>query len=69
MGWVDTNGDGIREDGAGNEITFSPITNTGNTVRGRVGAIIHQSLMDIDLGVEYRLVEFEDLVTQLVRDL
>ena len=66
LGWVDTNGDGIREDGAGNEITFSLITNTGNTVRGRVGAIIHQGLTDIGLSVDYRLVEFEDLVTQLV---
>ena len=66
LGWVDTNGDGIREDDAGNEITFSLITNSGNTVRERVGAIIHQGLTDIGLDVDYRPVEFEDLVTQLV---
>ena len=65
LGWVDTNGDGNREDGAGNEITFSLITNTGNTVRGRVGDIVHQDLTDIGLGVDYKLVEFGELVTKL----
>ena len=65
LGWTDTDGDGIREDGEGNEIEFSLITNTGNTVRERVGKLIDQGMRDIGLKVEYQLVEFGDLVSQL----
>ena len=65
LGWVDTDGDGIREDGEGNEIEFSLVTNTGNTERERVASIVRQGMIDIGLGVDYRLVEFGDLVSQL----
>ena len=65
LGWLDTNGDGIREDGDGNEIAFTMITNTGNSVRERVGEIITQGMTDIGLGVDYQLVEFGDLVFSL----
>ena len=65
IGWMDTDGDGIREDGDGNPIEFSLVTNTGNSVRQEVGAIIHQSLRDIGIGADYKFVEFADLVSQL----
>ena len=65
IGWVDTNGDGVREDGQGNEIAFSLVTNTGNTVRQRVGAILHQGMEAIGLKVDYESIEFGDLVSQL----
>ncbi len=65
LGWVDTNGNGIREDDEGNEIEFTLVTNTGNTVRGRVGSIVHEGLAAIGLKVGYRLVDFGDLVTSL----
>ena len=44
LGWTDTNGDGIREDDQGNEIAFSLVTNTGNTVREQVGALVLQGM-------------------------
>ena len=65
LGWMDTDGDGVREDGEGNEIEFSMVTNTGNTVRAAVGEIVHEGMAQIGLKVEYRLVEFRDLVGQL----
>ena len=65
MGWVDTNGDGVREDADGNEIRFTLITNTGNSVRERVGEIVSRGMADIGLGVDYQLVEFGDLVFSL----
>ena len=65
LGWTDTDGDGIREDGQGNEIEFSLVTNTGNSVRERVGAIVLQGMQEIGLKVDYRLIEFGDLVSQL----
>ena len=67
LGWLDTNGDGIREDSAGNEIEFSLVTNTGNNVRGKVGTIVHQGMSEVGLKVDYRLVEFGDLVSQLTQ--
>ena len=65
IGWTDTDGDGIREDGEGNDIEFSLVTNTGNTVRENVGTLVHRGIQEIGLRVDYRLVEFGDLVTQL----
>ena len=67
LGWVDTNGDGIRQDGAGNEISFSLVTNTGNNVRARVGTIVHEGMTEIGLQVDYKLIEFGDLVSQLTQ--
>ncbi len=66
LGWTDTDGDGIREDGDGNPIEFELITNTGNSVRGRVGTVIAGGLEDIGIKADYRLVEFGELVDRLV---
>ena len=65
IGWTDTDGDRIREDGEGNDIEFSLVTNTGNTVREKVGVLVHRGMQEIGLRVDYRLVEFGDLVAQL----
>ena len=65
IGWVDTDGDGIREDGAGNEIEFSLVTNTGNSVREKVALLIHEGLEKIGVKANYELIEFGDLVSQL----
>ncbi len=66
LGWVDTDGDGIREDDAGNTIAFKLVTNTGNSVRGAAGTIINQGLALIGIQTDYQLIEFGELVTQLV---
>ena len=65
MGWTDTDGDGIREDGAGNPIEFSLVTNTGDSVRERAAAIISRGMEQIGLKVDLQLIEFGDLVSQL----
>jgi len=66
LGWVDTDGDGIREDDAGNPIAFTLVTNTGNTVRSSAGEIIHQGLTQIGIAADYQLIDFGELVGQLV---
>ena len=66
LGWTDTNGDGIREDGKGNEIGFSLVTNSGNSVRAAVGALVHEGMEEIGIKADYRLIEFSDLVSQLI---
>ncbi len=65
LGWTDTDGDGIREDGAGNPIEFSLVTNTGNSVRERASAVISQGMEQIGLKVDFQLIEFGDLVGHL----
>ncbi len=66
LGWIDTDGDGIREDGTGNKISFTLVTNTGNTVRATVTEIIHEGLTRIGLEVNFELIEFGELVDQLI---
>ena len=65
LGWIDTDGDGTREDGDGNAIEFRLATNTGNSVRATVGEIIEDGMAEIGLKVDYKLIEFGDLVAQL----
>ena len=67
IGWVDTDGDGVREDRDGNPIEFTMVTNTGNSVRERVGEIVSEGMRDVGLGVDYRLIEFGDLVNRIVQ--
>ena len=65
LGWKDTDGDGIREDGAGNKIEFSLVTNTGNSVRDRASQIIQEGLKEVGIQANYETIEFGDLVGQL----
>ena len=65
LGWVDSNGDGVREDGAGVPIAFTLITNEGNSVRERAARILHEGMRSIGLGADVQLVDFGELVGQL----
>ncbi len=67
LGWKDTDGDGIREDSAGNKIEFSLVTNEGNSVRDRASRIVQEGLEEIGIQANYNLIEFGDLVGQLTR--
>lgn len=65
LGWVDTDGDEIREDDAGNTIEFSLVTHTNSNVRESIGKIIQQGLEEIGVKADFRLIEFGELVPQL----
>ncbi|MXW23012.1 MAG: ABC transporter substrate-binding protein [Candidatus Dadabacteria bacterium] len=65
LGWMDVDGDGFREDDAGNTIEFSMITNTQNSVRERVGMIIQQGLEEIGIRADFRLIEWKPFVSRL----
>lgn len=65
LGWVDTDGDGIREDVNGENIVFALTTNQGNNVRETVGSIVHEGLQAIGLDVDYTVIEFGQIVSQL----
>ncbi|MDE0207491.1 MAG: ABC transporter substrate-binding protein [Candidatus Tectomicrobia bacterium] len=65
LGWVDTDGDGFREDESGNRVVFSLVTNTGNSVREEIGTVIQHGLTDIGVETDYMLIDFGDLVARL----
>ena len=66
LGWTDSDGDGVREDGAGNPIEFSLITNEGNTVREQVAMRIAEGLAALGLKANYQAIDFGDVVERLV---
>lgn len=65
LGWLDTDGDGTREDDKSNPIAFSLVTNTPNSVREQSGAIIQQGLEDIGIATDFKLIESDDLLARL----
>ncbi len=65
LGWIDADGDGIREDGNGENIAFLLTTNQGNNVRETVGSIVHEGLQAIGLDVDYTVIDFGEIVGQL----
>ncbi len=65
LGWVDSDGDGVREDGDGNPIAFRLVTNEGNDVRERATMIIQEGMQRIGLGVDFQAIDFGELVGQL----
>ena len=67
LGWTDTDGDGTREDGDGNEIEFTLVTNEGNSVREEVARTVRQGMEQIGIRADFELVDFGDLVSQLTR--
>ncbi len=68
-GWVDTDGDGIREATAdalyaeeGTEMRFELLTNEGNTRRASIATIMQDQLGQIGVAVDFRSIEFNSLL-------
>ena len=65
LGWIDTDGDGIREDDKGRKISFSLNTNVENNLRQQVGNLLSKNLISAGLDVNFKPIIFNDLVTSL----
>lgn len=65
LGFSDKNGDGTLEDGAGHPVEFNLLTNTGNTVRSAICAIIQDDMKKVGIKVNFTPVEFNSLVTRI----
>lgn len=60
-GWVDSNGDGIREKD-GQDLTLGLLTNAGNTTRENLGAYVQDALGDVGINVDFQAVDFGTLL-------
>ena len=65
IGYIDRNGDGIREDPEGNPIEFTMITNTGNDERELIGNIIKDDFTKIGIKMNFSPMEFNTLITKI----
>ena len=63
-GWVDANGDGVREKD-GIEIKLNLITNAGNTTRVDLGTYAQDALSKIGIQIDFQAVDFGTMLEQM----
>jgi peptide/nickel transport system substrate-binding protein len=63
-GWVDSNGDGIREKD-GKPLHLNLATNAGNTVREDLGVLVQDQLKSVGFDISFEAIEFGTLVDEL----
>jgi len=66
LGWVDTDGDGVREDDLGNKIVLELTTNSGNTVREAVGTLFAEEAAAVGVQVQFKPEDFNTMVGKLL---
>lgn len=64
-GYIDRDGDGVREDPEGNPIAFGLTTNAGNQLRERLCSILLQDWRALGIDIHYRPQTFQSLVERL----
>lgn len=64
-GWVDSDGDGVREKD-GQTLSLSLITNAGNTTREDLGVLAQDQLNAVGFDINFEAIEFGTLVERLV---
>jgi len=64
-GWIDRDGDGVREDAAGMPLAFSIKYNTGNEPRRQIAETMAQQLGQLGMDVEAEVVDWGVLLSQI----
>jgi peptide/nickel transport system substrate-binding protein len=63
-GWVDENGDGVREkDGV--PLALNLLTNAGNTTREDLGVLVDDQLGQIGFDITFEAIEFGSMLTEM----
>ena len=63
-GWVDSNGDGVREKD-GKKMELKLITNAGNTTREDLGVYVQDQLKQIGVAVDFQAIDFGTVLEQM----
>ena len=66
LGWIDNDGDGIREDDKGNKISLRMTTNAGNRVREAIGELFAQEARKVGVEVNFQPEDFNTMVGKLL---
>ncbi len=66
LGWIDTDGDGIREDDKGNKISLRMTTNAGQREREAIGELFAQECLKIGVEVNFQPEDFNTMVGKLL---
>jgi peptide/nickel transport system substrate-binding protein len=64
-GWVDSDGDGIREK-EGQTLSLSLVTNAGNTTREDLGALVQDQLGQVGFEINLEIIDFGVMVEQML---
>lgn len=65
IGIQDRNGDGILEDADNNKIEFTLITNTGHSIREKIGVFLQEDLKKLGIQLNFQRLDFNALVDRL----
>lgn len=65
LGWVDTNGDGIREDGAGNDLEIKLLVSDRSVDGPDSRMIVRAGLEQLGIRVDYQPTPFGEIVSRL----
>lgn len=65
-GWSDRDGDGVRENEAGERLTVTVASNQGNAVRADLAQLVQASLSEIGVEVETRILEYQTMLSTVL---
>ncbi|HEX7051244.1 MAG TPA: ABC transporter substrate-binding protein [Longimicrobiales bacterium] len=63
-GWIDRNGDGIRENAAGRALRFTLLTSQESPLNRAIAEVVQSDLRAVGAGVEIQPLEFQTLLTR-----
>ena len=66
LGWIDNNGDGVREDERGNRIFLRMTTNSGNRVREAIGELFAENAGKVGIEIILQMESFNSLGSKLL---
>lgn len=64
-GWVDSDGDGVREKD-GETLSLSLLTNAGNTTREDLGVLVQDQLNSIGFQIDFQAIEFGAMIDEML---
>ena len=67
-GWMDRDGDGVRENEAGEPLSFSIKSNDGNQIRNDIAELMQAQLADVGVEVQPLIIEWNTLLQQVVQE-